>query len=57
LVTDIINEGSEILTSGDAEIIKKTFKPKNTAGDFYIEKMMSRKKDFIPPIMKALEAA
>jgi manganese-dependent inorganic pyrophosphatase len=55
MVTDIINEGSEILVAGEAEIVEKAFGKKVAGGSVYLEKAMSRKKDILPPLMKAIE--
>jgi len=54
MATDIINEGSLLLVAGDAAPIEKAFGKKYADGGIYIEKMMSRKKDFLPPVLKAL---
>lgn len=54
MATDIINEGSLLLVTGNAVAIEKAFGKKYAADGIYIEKMMSRKKDFLPPVMKAL---
>lgn len=55
LITDIINEGSLVIVAGDASTIEKAFGKTYADTGIYIEKMMSRKKDFLPPVMKALE--
>jgi len=55
MITDIINEGSLVIVAGDASTIEKAFGKPYTQTGIYIEKMMSRKKDFLPPVMKALE--
>jgi len=54
MITDIINEGSLVVVAGDAGTIEKAFGKSYTEAGIYIEKMMSRKKDFLPPVMKAL---
>lgn len=54
MVTDIINEGSELLISegfGVDGIFDKEIKDNSV----YVEKMMSRKKDLLPIIMNALK--
>jgi manganese-dependent inorganic pyrophosphatase len=54
MVTDIINEGSELLVSGDASYIEKAFgSVKNNS--VYVKGMLSRKKDLLPPLLKTLE--
>lgn len=55
MITDIINEGSLVIVAGDASTIEKAFGKTYANTGIYIEKMMSRKKDFLPPVMKALE--
>ena len=55
MVTDIINEGSDILVIGDASAIEKAFGKSCADGSVFIEKMMSRKKDLLPPLMEALK--
>ncbi len=55
MITDIMNEGSEILIAGDIEPMEKAFNKKVVNGSVYLEKAMSRKKDILPPLMKAIE--
>jgi manganese-dependent inorganic pyrophosphatase len=55
MVTDIINEGSQLLATGDTAIIEKAFGIKLENGSVYIKGMMSRKKDLLPPLMEALK--
>ena len=55
MVTDIIKGGSEILVSGNTDIMEKAFGKKVIDGSFYLEKAMSRKKDILPPLMEAFE--
>lgn len=55
MVTDIIKEGSELLIAGDAGIAEKAFNKKVLDNSVYLEKAMSRKKDILPPIIKAAE--
>jgi manganese-dependent inorganic pyrophosphatase len=55
MVTDIINCGSQLLIAGDASLIEKTFKKNCADRSLYLEKMMSRKKDLLPPLLKSLE--
>ena len=54
MVTDIINCGSELLIAGDASAIEKAFGKNCADGAVYLDKMMSRKKDLLPPVMKAI---
>ncbi|MFA5742686.1 MAG: manganese-dependent inorganic pyrophosphatase [Candidatus Paceibacterota bacterium] len=55
MITDIINEGSEVLIAGDIESMEKAFGKKVVGGSVYLEKAMSRKKDILPPLMKAIK--
>jgi manganese-dependent inorganic pyrophosphatase len=55
MVTDIINEGSQLLAAGDTAVIEKAFKVKLENNSTYIKGMMSRKKDALPPLMEALK--
>ena len=55
MVTDIINCGSQILIAGDASIIEKAFEKACINNAIYLENMMSRKKDLLPPVMKAIQ--
>lgn len=54
MLTDIINEGSELLISEGFEL-KDIFKKEIKDNSVYIEKMMSRKKDLLPIITSALK--
>ncbi|KUK99410.1 MAG: Inorganic pyrophosphatase/exopolyphosphatase [Parcubacteria bacterium 32_520] len=53
MVTDIINEGSELLLSDGHELISFNGEVKNNS--IYIEGMMSRKKDLVPQIMESIK--
>lgn len=55
MVTDIINCASEIMIVGDASSVEKAFGKKCVDNAVYLENMMSRKKDFLPPLLKSLE--
>jgi manganese-dependent inorganic pyrophosphatase len=55
MVTDIMKEGSEVFAAGDTEILGKAFGKPVGDNSIYLEKAMSRKKDFLPPLMKVLE--
>lgn len=52
--TDIINGGTELLVSGNPAPAEKAFGIKLENNSAYVKGMMSRKKDAIPPLMKAL---
>jgi manganese-dependent inorganic pyrophosphatase len=55
MITDIMKEGSELLIAGDASPIEKAFGKTVSGSSVYLEKAMSRKKDILPPVMKAVE--
>jgi len=48
MLTDIINEGSELLICGDTSYLEKAFNKEIKNDSIYIKNMMSRKKDLIP---------
>ncbi len=54
MVTDIINEGTELLVSGDTSYIQKAFGQPSESGTLYVKGMLSRKKDLLPPLLKTL---
>jgi len=54
MITDIINCGSQLLIAGDASAIEKAFGKTCADNAIYMENMMSRKKDFLPAVMKAV---
>ncbi|UMX47589.1 MAG: manganese-dependent inorganic pyrophosphatase [Candidatus Nealsonbacteria bacterium DGGOD1a] len=54
MATDIINCGSQLLIAGDAAPIEKAFGKTCANNAIYMENMMSRKKDLLPPVMKAI---
>lgn len=54
MATDIINCGSEIFIAGNPSYIEKAFGKIPDNGNLYIKGMMSRKKDLLPPLLKAL---
>ncbi len=56
MLTDIIKEGTELLVVGDKEgtVTKKAFNAVLKDNSVYIEGMMSRKKQVIPPLEKTL---
>lgn len=57
LVTNIADETSELLFAGDnvQEIIEETFGAKKTEGVVLLPGVVSRKKQFIPPLMNTLQ--
>lgn len=54
MLTDIINEGSELLIGGDNRYLEKAFGKKIENNSIYVKRMMSRKKDLLPPLVKEL---
>jgi len=55
MLTDIINEGSEILFStNNKEILIRAFNVNVTDNHFYLPYVISRKKQVVPPIIKAI---
>ena len=55
-VTDIIKEGSYIIFSDNSkEILKESYNIKNISQGYYMENMVSRKKQMIPSIMEYIE--
>ncbi len=56
MVTDIINEGSEILFVGDdGALIEKAFNIKGTEGYAFLQGVVSRKKQIIPILSSTIE--
>jgi manganese-dependent inorganic pyrophosphatase len=55
MVTDIIKEGSKLLAVGETEYVEKAFGKALEKDSVYIDKAMSRKKEILPPLMKAFE--
>ncbi len=56
MLTDIIKEGTELLAVGEKlDIVEKAFGKKVKDGSIYLEGVMSRKKQVIPPIERAFE--
>lgn len=56
MFTDIINEGSEILFAGDREIISKAFGENIDKNSFYLPGVVSRKKQVMPEIIRAINS-
>ncbi|ERM92889.1 MAG: manganese-dependent inorganic pyrophosphatase [Caldanaerobacter sp.] len=55
MLTDIINEGSEILFVGDnKELLERAFDVKIQNNSFYLPYVISRKKQVLPPLVKAI---
>lgn len=55
MVTDILNEGSELLAAGKAkEVVSKAFNVQLEEDSAYLPGIVSRKKQVIPPISDAL---
>lgn len=56
IVTDIINEGSYLLFSGEPKnLIGEAFKQDASKSVMYLEGVMSRKKQIIPPLSEAVK--
>ena len=57
LLTDIINEGSQILVAGDKpEIAEKAFNVKLEANTAFLPGVLSRKKQVVPPVTAAVNS-
>ncbi|MBP2144345.1 manganese-dependent inorganic pyrophosphatase [Methanococcus voltae] len=52
LITDIMEEGSEVLVCGNKEAFEASFNVKVPENSVFIEGLMSRKKQVIPPLEK-----
>lgn len=58
LLTDILNEGSQILVAGDKpEIVEKAFKVTLENNEAFLPGVLSRKKQVVPPITNAITTA
>jgi manganese-dependent inorganic pyrophosphatase len=55
IATDIIKEGSQILAAGKINYLEKAFGKKVTNNSLYLPGVMSRKKQVVPPLMKAFK--
>ncbi|RLI05590.1 manganese-dependent inorganic pyrophosphatase [Candidatus Bathyarchaeota archaeon] len=54
MLTDIMKEGTELLTvTEDPDIIKKAFNKELTGNSVWLEGVMSRKKQVVPPLEKS----
>ena len=57
LLTDILNEGSQILVAGDRpEIVEKAFNVKLENSTAFLDGVLSRKKQVVPPITAAVSS-
>ena len=57
LLTDILNEGSQILVAGDRpEIVEKAFNVKLEDSTAFLDGVLSRKKQVVPPITAAVSS-
>ena len=57
LLTDILNEGSQILVAGDKpEIAEKAFNVKLNESTAFLDGVLSRKKQVVPPITSAINS-
>ncbi len=56
MVTDILQEGTELLVVGKTKIAEKAFNKKLTAGSMFLPGVISRKKQVAPPLAKVLVA-
>lgn len=54
MLTDIINEGSLILFVGNRELLMRAFDVEIKDNSFYLPYVISRKKQVVPPIVKAI---
>ena len=54
LLTDILTEGSQILTVGDTSIVEETFNVKLQDETAFLPGVLSRKKQVIPPITNVI---
>lgn len=54
LLTDILNEGSQILTVGDTSLVEKTFNVKLENDTAFLPGVLSRKKQVIPPLTNVI---
>jgi len=53
MATDIIKESSQILAVGEINYLEKAFSKKVVNNSLYLPGVMSRKKQVVPPLMKA----
>jgi len=55
MLTDIMKIGSEIIAVGETGILEKAFGQTLVNNSFYLDGVMSRKKDLIPPLLEAYQ--
>lgn len=55
MATDIIKENSQILAVGEINYLEKAFRKKVVENVLYLPGLMSRKKQIVPPLMKAFQ--
>jgi manganese-dependent inorganic pyrophosphatase len=56
MLTDIINEGSEILVVGNKELVERAFDVNVKGRSFFLPGVISRKKQVIPRLIRAINA-
>jgi len=56
MLTDIINEGSDILVVGNNELVERAFDVDVKGRSFYLPGVISRKKQVIPRLIRAVNA-
>ena len=54
MLTDIINEGSEILVVGNNELVERAFDVNVKGRSFFLPGVISRKKQVIPRLIRAV---
>jgi len=54
MVTDIMREGSELLVSGNKDIVERAFDRRVVENSIYLEGVMSRKKEVVPRLQRIL---
>ena len=57
MLTDVVKEGTDLLVvSDDASMIEKAFNAKLDGESMWVDGMMSRKKQTVPPLQEAFGA-
>ncbi|MBD3230037.1 MAG: putative manganese-dependent inorganic diphosphatase [Candidatus Lokiarchaeota archaeon] len=55
MLTDVVLNGSEIIFEGKrSEVVRKTFGIENNQNSIFLENVVSRKKQIVPPLLQAL---
>jgi manganese-dependent inorganic pyrophosphatase len=55
MLTDIYNEGSEMIVAGEnKELVAKAFNKDMENDSFYVKDVLSRKKQVVPPITEII---